>query len=180
MNKISSESDYRFSEGHEPHTNLLLLPHIRRYIKAIGARSMLELGCGNGAMARDLIGICPKIVGLDPSASGIEAARRNCPAGTFYAMSIYDPPEQIPDDGFEVAISTEVVEHLYYPRELLRFARKKLKEGGLFLISTPYHGWLKNVAISVSGKWDPHHDVSWDGGHIKFWSRATLGSILDK
>ena len=79
-----------------------------------------------------------------------------------------------------MAIATEVVEHLFHPRELLRLAHNKLREGGLLVLSTPYHGWLKNVAISVLNKWDWHHTVFWDGGHIKFWSRATLGKLLEE
>ena len=50
----------------------------------------------------------------------------------------------------------------------------------MFMVSTPYHGWLKNVAIAVFNKWDAHHTLFWDGGHIKFWSRATLSKLLEE
>jgi hypothetical protein len=46
------------------------------------------------------------------------------------------------------------------------------------LVTTPYHGWLKNVAIAVLNKWHSHHSCLWDGGHIKFWSRASLSELL--
>jgi len=32
--------------------------------------------------------------------------------------------------------------------------------------------------LSITGKWDSHHDVFWDGGHIKFWSKSTLSRLL--
>jgi hypothetical protein len=58
------------------------------------------------------------------------------------------------------------------------FARKLLPVGGYLVISTPYHGYLKNIALSIFNKWDKHHTVLWHGGHIKFWSRKTLTQLL--
>jgi 2-polyprenyl-6-hydroxyphenyl methylase/3-demethylubiquinone-9 3-methyltransferase len=53
-----------------------------------------------------------------------------------------------------------------------------LKPAGHFIVSTPYHGWLKNVVLALSGKMDNHFTALWDGGHIKFWSRETLSRLL--
>lgn len=75
-------------------------------------------------------------------------------------------------------VSTEVVEHLYRPRRLPEVARFFLKDRGALVVSTPYHGYLKNLALAVSGHWDSHHTALWEGGHIKFWSRATLTQLL--
>jgi hypothetical protein len=50
--------------------------------------------------------------------------------------------------------------------------------GGEIIISTPYHGYLKNLMLSVFNKWDKHLDPMWYGGHIKFWSRNTLSNAL--
>lgn len=47
------------------------------------------------------------------------------------------------------------------------------------MISTPYHGYLKNLALSAFNKWDKHHTPLWHGGHIKFWSRRTLTSLIE-
>ena len=47
------------------------------------------------------------------------------------------------------------------------------------MISTPYHGYLKNLALSLTDKWDSHISPLWDGGHIKFWSRKTLTDLLE-
>ena len=47
------------------------------------------------------------------------------------------------------------------------------------MVSTPYHGYWKNLLLSVAGKWDSHHTALWDGGHIKFWSRSTLTKLLE-
>ena len=46
------------------------------------------------------------------------------------------------------------------------------------IISTPYHGYWKNLALALSGRMDAHFTALWDHGHIKFWSRRTLGDLL--
>jgi hypothetical protein len=53
-----------------------------------------------------------------------------------------------------------------------------LEPGRLAIISTPYNGYLKNIALSVCGGMDRHWTVLWDHGHIKFWSVRTLGMLL--
>jgi len=180
MNKVSSATDYKYSVGHQPHTDKILGPIVLRYIRDHHVKSVLDIGCGTGTMVRAMSDVCDTVVGMDPSESGIEEAQKNCPAGKFYCLGIYDNPEAISENAFDMVVSTEVVEHVFYPRELPRFAAKKLRSGGIFLVSTPYHGYLKNVAIAALGKWDSHHTVFWDGGHIKFWSRATLTKLLEE
>jgi len=50
--------------------------------------------------------------------------------------------------------------------------------GGTAIVSTPYHGYWKNLALAVTGRMDAHFTALWDHGHIKFWSIATLGELL--
>ena len=52
---------------------------------------------------------------------------------------------------------------------------------GLFqqTVSTPYHGYLKNLMLSLFDHWDVHHTSLREGGHIKFWSKRTLLSLLE-
>jgi hypothetical protein len=49
-----------------------------------------------------------------------------------------------------------------------------LSPGGVAFISTPNHGYLKTLALAVTGKMDAHFTASWDGGHIKFFSIAEV------
>lgn len=46
------------------------------------------------------------------------------------------------------------------------------------IISTPYHGYLKNLALAATGKMNAHFTALWDHGHIKFWSIPTLTQLL--
>lgn len=135
---------------------------------------ILDAGCGNGALAGLLAKRGYDVHGVDGDPGGIEIARRNNPDARFEVGSFdTDPPGK-----FDFVLSTEVIEHLYTPGDLARYCFKALRPGGTLAISTPYHGYLKNLALSVAGAWDAHFTVGWDGGHIKFWSRATLTKLL--
>lgn len=162
--------------GHSPpHTASYLNAKVLKALAQHGARTVLDAGCGNGSLAGLLASKGYDVTGIDASASGIEVARAQFPnlqleIGTFET----DPPGE-----FDAVCSTEVVEHLYSPHLLARYAFGALKPGGILIISTPYHGYLKNLAIALSGKWDGHHTPLWHGGHIKFWSRKTLTLLLE-
>jgi len=141
---------------------------------------VLDLGCGNGYIASRLHELGFSVTGVDASPDGIALARQAYPEIDFQTASIYDNLS-IPHDGmFDLVVSSEVIEHLYYPRLLLRNAFAALKVGGTIIVTTPYHGYLKNLALSIAGKWDDHHAVHWDGGHIKFFSERTLKSMLEE
>ena len=53
----------------------------------------------------------------------------------------------------DAVFSTEVVEHVYLPRPFARNCHAFLKPGGMLIVTTPYHGYLKNVA-SASRRWN--------------------------
>lgn len=71
-----------------------------------------------------------------------------------------------------------MIEHLDSPAGLVETAVALLKPGGYLIVGAPYHDYLKNLAISILNKWDVHHGVHWDGGHIKFFSKRTLRELV--
>ena len=123
------------------------------------------------------------VYGVDASESGIALASAQKP-GTFFVMDVQQAslPAPLQDKHFTTIISTEVIEHLYDPRSFIRLAHRVLQQngGGRFILSTPYHGYLKNLVLALSGRLDDHHTVLWDGGHIKFFSRKTLQVMLEE
>ncbi len=48
------------------------------------------------------------------------------------------------------------------------------------IISTPFHGYFKNLLISILGKFDDHFNPLWEHGHIKFWSINTFMQLLSR
>jgi SAM-dependent methyltransferase len=113
----------------------------------------------------------------DTSVSGIAHARNKFPSVRFENASAYDDLARIYGT-FDLVLSLEVIEHCLDPRALLRTFVSLMAPNSLGLISTPYHGYLKNLAIALLGKMDRHFTAMWDGGHVKFFSISTLGALL--
>lgn len=141
-----------------------------------------DLGSGNGALVALLkqAGYFP--IGIEYDKNGVSIAQSTYPSIPFYNLGVQDDPAQIVEEQglFDAVVSTEVVEHLFSPHLLPIFARALLNKGGTLIVSTPYHGFWKNLALSLFNKWDHHHTALWHGGHIKFWSRKTLTKLLEE
>ncbi|MGR9072533.1 MAG: methyltransferase domain-containing protein [Gammaproteobacteria bacterium] len=142
-------------------------------------RSVCELGCGGGWVSNRLAEDGYEVIAVDASESGILAAREANGQATFYRDLIDRGLASRLGKRFDLVLSSEVIEHLYRPADLLEAARELLNSGGLLVLSTPYHGYLKYLALAVLGKMDKHLTVNWEGGHIKFFSPATLSELLD-
>jgi len=143
--------------------------------------SVCDLGCGNGYMAGRLAERGYQVTGVDASESGIAIARANLLHSTFVHATIDSSlRHRIGLQPFDLVVSSDVIEHLYRPADLIEAAESLVKPNGRILIGTPYHGYLKNLVLSVTGKMDRHFCVNDVGGHIKFFSVKTLSELLMK
>jgi 2-polyprenyl-6-hydroxyphenyl methylase/3-demethylubiquinone-9 3-methyltransferase len=171
---------YGWSDTVPPHSCAYLVDPVVRLCREFGARRVLDIGCGNGALAAILTAGGFDVTGCDDDRAGIEIARRIAPTAHFEPVGVYDDPAHLGVKDFDVAIATEVIEHLFRPGALPQFAAAVLKPHGHLILTTPYHGYLKNLALSLANGWDRHFSALWDGGHIKFWSPATLTMLLNE
>jgi len=137
------------------------------------------VGCGNGSVAAEMHHRGYLVTGIDLSLAGIRLAKESCPAGRFEDLPADRALLQnLNEEPFDLVFSLEVIEHLYDPRDFMAGCFNATRSGGTFIISTPYHGYLKNLMLSLAGRWDLHHDPLCAGGHIKFFSRETLSSLI--
>ena len=143
--------------------------------KLDGVRSICDLGCGNGHISGRLAALGYDVTGVDASASGLQIARRSYP-GVEFVQALIDRDLNLGQ--FDLVISSDVIEHLYRPSDLLEATASQLKPGGHVLLGTPYHGYLKNLVLAATGKMDAHFSALHDGGHIKFFSVSTLSKLM--
>ncbi len=148
---------------------------VRLVQKLDGVRSICDLGCGNGHIAGRLASLGYEVTGIDASRSGISIAQRAYPNANFIEVFIQNA---VSSEQFDLILSSDVIEHLYRPSDLLEAAFTLLKPHGHLLIGTPYHGYLKNLALAISGRMDSHYSALHDGGHIKFFSVRTLSQLM--
>ena len=134
---------------------------------------IVDLGCGNGLATQRLgtrLGV--PIVGVDRSSLRLGQAKTAFPNLEVNRVDFDDALPAHLRDRFEVAVSTEVIEHMLFPRNLFRRA---IESGARRLIlSTPYHGYTKDLVLALLGRMDDHWQSTVDYGHVKFFSEATL------
>ncbi len=144
-----------------------------------GVQRICDLGCGNGYMTGRLAELGYDVVGIDASETGLQIARQSYPAAEFVHSLIDGKLEEQTGLGeFDLVVSSDVIEHLYRPADLVKDANALLKPNGQLLVGTPYHGYLKNLALSLTGRMDAHFTALDDAGHIKFFSIRTLSQLL--
>lgn len=176
---MADYKDYGFITGAPAHTFGYLQQPLLSLLDKGKNKLILDLGCGNGYLVNQLLKKGYNAYGTDASAEGIAIAKKEHP-DKFYLqdLSTGQLPPELQSQPFDTIISTEVIEHLYDPESFIDFCKKILPQAGELIISTPYHGYLKNLVLSIFNKWDSHHGPAWHGGHIKFWSRNTLSKLL--
>lgn len=168
-------------DAHAEHVMGYLRPPVERFLPpslAPGFR-VLDVGCGDGYWAGIFVQRGAQVVGIDPSGDGVTLARSRHPQARFEQMEATpDLLQRLNEQPFDLVLSTEVIEHVYLPRHWARGCFAALKPGGRLICSTPYHGYAKNLMLSLTNHWDRHASPLWDGGHIKLWSRRTLTQLL--
>ena len=110
-----------------------LLRVLDRYPRTV---RILELGCGGGALLRDLASRgFEQLVGLDLARTALaEARRRGTPAGLVLAEA-----ERLPfrPASFDVVIAADLLEHVDDLDAHLAEVARVLRPGGRYLVKTP-------------------------------------------
>jgi 2-polyprenyl-3-methyl-5-hydroxy-6-metoxy-1,4-benzoquinol methylase len=180
--KNDAVTAYGWESASSPQSCGYVAPAVLDILQGLGARRVLDLGCGNGQLCGQLARSGYDVVGAELDAEGVRIARHAHPRVPFHNFGVNDDPQQLlqREGGrpFDAVVSTEVIEHLYAPHLLPAYAHEVLAEKGHLILSTPYHGYVKNLMLSLFDHWDQHHTPLWHGGHIKFWSEATLSQLL--
>jgi 2-polyprenyl-3-methyl-5-hydroxy-6-metoxy-1,4-benzoquinol methylase len=145
-----------------------------------GVETICDLGCGNGYITTRLASLGYAMTGIDLSQSGLEIARTSNGNARYVEACIDGRLVSRLGNAFDLVLSSDVIEHLYRPSDLLEAAHSLLKPDGRLIVTTPYHGYVKNLVLAISGKMDGHFSALHDGGHIKFFSIKTLSQLMER
>lgn len=121
--------------------------HVARYLLAsthCKGRRVLDIACGEGYGSRMLKEWgASEVLGIDVSQEAIAHAQQNFARdGVEFRCA---PAEQLPqllaDQGFDLIVSLETIEHLSQPEQFLADLRQCLNPGGCIIISCPNDWW---------------------------------------
>jgi SAM-dependent methyltransferase len=143
----------------------------------LDARSLLELGCGEGGLGA-LVKQRQKcrVVGIeiDPEASAI--ARKKI--DDVYTGDVRHIVE-ILHDKFDCIVASEIVEHVDDPWSLLAELRDVAVKGGRLVISVPNLANASVVADLLKGRFDYTYIGLACAGHLRFFTRSSIEDLLE-
>ena len=141
-----------------------------RNVKSLNCLSglrVLDIGCGAGLLCEPLSRLGAQVIGVDPSASNIAAAKLHADKGHLsidYRCTTIE--EMDVRERFDAVLAMEVVEHVTDIGAFVRRCAAMLKPGGLMVVSTLNRNW-KSFALAIVGaeyvlRWLPRGTHQWE------------------
>ena len=137
---------------------------------------VLDLGCGGGQFTWGIWEAGYEAGGADILERALDLAKTQFPRGHFFLLNS-DGTIPSPDETYAAVWCSEVIEHILNVSGFLVEIKRVLRPGGFLILTTPYHGVLKNLLIALF-KFDEHFDP--EGSHIRFFDRKGLERCLKK
>ncbi len=145
-------------------------------LKALGVPSsvkLLDFGCGSGVFSDFFHSRGYNTTGVDISETVIKRNRERFPQVNFHCVR-GDQGLPYPDGMYGAIFCSEVIEHVYDVQFIFSEFSRLLRPGGLLILTTPYHGKIKNVIIALF-YFERHFDPTWQ--HIRFWTKKSLSQV---
>lgn len=146
---------------------------IRRYLSDLGAKSVLELGCGLGHTGA-LIAQDYAYVGIEPDDKSRGSAAS---AVAAHGGTVVDDLIKINQPGgyrFDVICAFEVLEHLEHPEVVVETWLERLVDGGSFIFSVPAHRKRFSASDAAVG-----HYRRYDAADVVKFTRGLDLKILE-
>jgi SAM-dependent methyltransferase len=151
-------------------------------LRGIGARSVLELGCGTGNDAARLAREGYAVTAVDLSAEAIEQARVKCGSAAEFLVADMASPLPLPDEAFD-AVMANVALHMF-PDSVTRVVfgeiRRLVRPGGLFLfhVNALEDRPLRASRRPVMRELEENYVLEEQGQTMHFFSRDYLQDLL--
>lgn len=137
---------------------------------------VLDAGCGTGIFTAFLNDLGFTATGVDISVTAVTQAKEKCASARFQVAAL-ETGLPFEDETFAAVWCSEVLEHLFNVPAALAELNRVLQPEGSLLLTTPYHGLLKNLIVALT-TFDRHYNPYLS--HIRFFTRRSLGVCLQR
>lgn len=141
------------------------------------ARRVLDVGCGTGALGRELKrrgGAC-EVFGVTHSEEEATEARRHLDGVLVRDLNEFDPREA---GRFDCVVCSHVLEHLYRPERLLEALRDALAPGGRLVVALPNTLHWRQRTEFARGRFRYTDGGLMDATHYRFYDWTTARALL--
>lgn len=138
---------------------------------------MLDIGCASGGLLALLRPRAGYLAGLEPSATAAHAAAQV--ADHVVQGALEEPELPFEPGSFDLVVLADVLEHLADPAAGLERAASWCRPGGgTVLVSVPNVAHWQARLTLLKGRWPQEDSGTFDAGHLRWFTRDALGSLL--
>jgi 2-polyprenyl-3-methyl-5-hydroxy-6-metoxy-1,4-benzoquinol methylase len=144
-----------------------------------GNKRVLELGPAAGAVTRALVAQGCRVVGIEVEADAAEQLDGIADRVIVGDLSDPDVIESARDDeGFDVVLAGDVLEHLPDPLSVLRACRRALRPGGYVVLSLPNIAHADVKLQMLAGRFPYKETGLLDRTHLSFFTLESVHALL--
>jgi 2-polyprenyl-6-hydroxyphenyl methylase / 3-demethylubiquinone-9 3-methyltransferase len=137
-------------------------------LDALAGLRVLDIGCGAGILSEPLARLGAQVVGADPAAANIAAAKLHAEEAGLtidYRATTAAALAQAAER-FDIVLAMEVVEHVADLRSFVRQCAEMVKPSGIMIVAT-INRTLKSFALAIVGaeyvlRWLPRGTHRWE------------------
>ncbi|MER7079013.1 Methyltransferase domain-containing protein [Saccharopolyspora kobensis] len=112
----------------------------------VAGKRVLDVACGPGLYAAELVARGAQVVGCDISPRMVELAAQRAPSAEFRVHDLAEPLDWLPDSSVDLVLFALALEYLDDRAAALRELRRVLRPGGALVLSRshPTGDWLRH------------------------------------
>lgn len=142
------------------------------------ARRVIDVGCGSGAFASQLLGEQREVWGIEPAneAASIAATRLD----RVICATAEEALKELPLHHFDCIVFNDVLEHLVDPFAFLASIRSRLSATGVVVASIPNVRYFYNLReLLVDRQWKYRNYGILDRTHLRFFTALSMVDMFE-
>lgn len=135
----------------------------------VGGATVLDVACGPGLYAEELVARGADVIGLDQSPRMVELARNRVPTGEFRVHDLADRLDWLPDGSVDLVLFALALEYIDDRTGALRELARVLRPNGALVLSRmhPTGDWLRHGGNYFDVR--VIEEIWNKGWHVRYW-----------